>query len=753
MIMKIKNNIGVLLIVLLLGMNSCYDSKMEWGDPYTHPEAKDLPLALQEAISRYGELKSYAPANFKLGAGIGFDLYTTNEAFRDTVNNNFNDVTPGNEMKQASIMNAKGELNFTNVDKVVDQLTQAGLSVYGHTLVWHNQQQATYLNGLIAPTVVPGTPGSSLVDGSFENGMAGWAAAYYKENYSIITTDAIDGTQALQVVIPSDATGGKYDGHGQLNSPDFPIIKGHHYQISFWIKGSAAGQVAIDFPNANLGNQYPWVNGKEYAPVTTTWTQVIYNTTTVGGTDMIATVDNDALHVRLLLASLPDITYLIDGIEIVDLDAPTEVNLVPDSGFENGMAGWAATYYTENYSIVTTEAFEGTHSLEVIIPSDATGGKYDGHGQLNSPNFPIIKDHQYQISFWIKGSDAGQVAIDFPNANLGNQYPWVNGKEYAPVTTTWTQVIYNNATVGGKDMIATTDNDAIHVRLLLASVPDVTYYIDDVKVLDITAGAAKSSMLRSGPVTIEKTPEEKAQIIGDAMVSWITQMVGHFKGVVHAWDAVNEPLDESGNNVKTGVGATLSADNFYWQDYLGKDYAVTAFKTAHAADPDAKLFINDYNLESNPQKLQGMIDYVAYIESQGATVDGIGTQMHITIKADTTMIDDMFKKLGATGKLIKVSELDIAIGTASPTADQLATQANLYRFIVSSFLKNIPEAKRYGITVWGVSDNPDEHTNWIPNDAPCLFDADFGRKHAYKGFADGLAGKDVSADFSGELQY
>ena len=747
--MKIKNNIGLLLTVLLLGMNSCYDSKMEWGDPNTHPAAKDLPLPLQEAISRYEALKAYAPAGLKLGVGIGFDMYQSNETYRNVVNDNFNDITPGNEMKQASIMNAKGELNFANVDKVVDQLTNAGLSVYGHTLVWHSQQQAAYLNGLIAPTIIPGTPGSSLIDGSFENGLAGWAPAYYTENYSIINTDAIDGTHSIQAIIPADATGGKYDGHGQLNSPDFPIINGHHYQISFWIKGSAVGQVAIDFPNAQLGNQYPWVNGAEYAPVGTTWTQVIYNNSTVGNDAMIATADNDAMHVRLLLASVPNVTYLIDAVEIVDLDAVTEeVNYVENGNFESGdIDPWATPNQGAGITVTADAKYAGNYGLQAIS-SSTSQNDWDLQFQSGTMNLDVNKT--YTFSFWVKSDIAGKGRISYngkinDGSASGNQYPWMDwdgtgaARDFA-TSSTWKLI--------SVDIIPF--SSTLQLSFDFGQVPDVTYYFDDVKVVE--KAPAKSTM-RSGPVTIEKTPEEKAQIIGDALVDWINQMVGHFKGVVHAWDAVNEPMNESGNGVKTGVGTTLAADNFYWQDYLGKDYAVTAFKTARAADPAAKLFINDYNLESNPSKLQGLIDYVTYIESQGATVDGIGTQMHITIQADTTMIDNMFKKLGETGKLIKISEMDIAIQSASPTDDQYAAQANMYRFVVSSFLKNIPEAKRYGITVWAVSDNPDEHTYWIPNDAPCLFDADYGRKYAYKGFADGLAGKDVSADFSGELVY
>ena len=77
----------------------------------------------------------------------------------------------------------------------------------------------------------------------------------------------------------------------------------------------------------------------------------------------------------------------------------------------------------------------------------------------------------------------------------------------------------------------------------------------------------------------------------------------------------------------------------------------------------------------------------------------------------------------------------------------------MYRYVIESYKKYIPQAQQYGITIWGVSDDPAEHENWLPDDAPNLWDASYGRKHAYKGVADGFAGKDVSEDFSGDLQY
>ena len=228
-------------------------------------------------------------------------------------------------------------------------------------------------------------------------------------------------------------------------------------------------------------------------------------------------------------------------------------------------------------------------------------------------------------------------------------------------------------------------------------------------------------------------------------------MVTHYKPSVFAWDVVNEPMKEDGT-LRNGTEGDTATDYFSWVKYLGKDYAVTAFKLARLnGNTKDKLFINDYNLESRLDKCTGLINYVKYIETQGATVDGIGTQMHISLNTDKDKIAQMFQLLAASGKLIKVSELDVRLGTNAPTVEQQAAQAAMYQYVIDTYKKYIPTAQQYGITIWGISDNKNEHEYWLPDESPNLWDANYARKHAYKGTADGLAGKDVSLGFSGEL--
>jgi GH35 family endo-1,4-beta-xylanase len=744
---NISKQILAFSLLASLVFSACYDEKMEWGDPYTHPAAKDLPLELQEKIARYDALTAYT--TFKLGVGIDFTLYMSDAAYRALIDGNFREITPGNEMKQSSLMRADGTLNFTVADPIIDALRQAGLTIYGHTLVWHNQQRAGYFNALIAPTIVLGPAGESLIDGDFESGMGGFSPNFNAQDYSIVDTEAISGTHSLQAVVGSGAAG-KYD--AQLSSPSFPIINGHRYEISFWIKATDAGAVGIDFPSNELGNQYPWIAGAELAPVSTTWTQIIINPETTGA--MLASADNGAMTFRLLLGSKPSVTYWIDNAVVIDLDAaPAEINHISNGNFESGdLTDWATPNPGGGITATPDAKFEGGYGLQAIA-SATSANEWDL--QFQSPEIALDPTKTYTMSFWIKSDIDGKGRISFPG--FDNEWPWINWDSSGTsalfdVNAVWKQIAFDFTPAYKAGATA------VKFSFDLGKVAGVTYFVDDVKVVEKADAAAPPFR---APIIIEKSMAEKAAILEEALHSYISDVAAHFAGKIDAWDVVNEPMNDNGN-LRTGEENLNATDVFYWQYYLGRDYAVKAFQWARQADPDAKLFINDYGLESaSGSKLNGLLQYVEYVESQGAAIDGIGTQLHLNINwSDTTAIASMFQKLAATGKLIKVSELDVAIANSSspespiaPTAEQYAQQAEMYRFVAAAYNKYIPESQRYGITVWGVSDKENEHQYWLKNDAPCLWDADYARKHAYKSFADGLAGRDVSADFSGELVY
>ncbi|WP_343697060.1 endo-1,4-beta-xylanase [Flavobacterium sp.] len=730
--MKYKYILPIIASSLMV-LASCDDNLMEWGKDPEHGEVTgaELPLELVEKISRYEPLKTYT--DFTLGNGIGISLYMTDETYRKIVNENFDEVTPGYEMKHGAMVNAKGEINFANVDAFIAATKSAGLKVFGHTLVWHSNQNASYLNSIIAPTVIPGSSGTNTLDvaGLKSGTFANWARNNPGKGISIAANEGLaTGSQAIK--LESSATSSA-PYNLQLTSPDVSIVSGHNYEISFYIKSDVTGKGRISF-NGSLTNQYPY---KDWFSTGGSWTEAFATTSAwqqvkikLAPGDFVSGSTNFKFNIDL--GYLPNVTYLIDvnTIAVVDLDAATAVtNLVTNGNFNTDISGWSK-YNGANDALSAagaSDAYEGNGAMKVVnATSDAANQwKTQIHADFTSM---MTSGKEYTISFMIRSEATGSVRC----STTGTTAHYQGDQATSP---TWKLIEWKftgNGTETGLnfDLGGTAG----------------TYYIDNVSVTDGSSGGGPTA-----PVTIDKTDAEKTKIIGDAMEDWISKMMTHYKTSVFAWDVVNEPMKEDGT-LRNGTEGDTASDYFSWIKYLGKDYAVIAFKLARQyGNATDKLFINDYNLESRLDKCDGLIQYVEYIESQGGKVDGIGTQMHIGLTTDKEKIAQMFQKLAATGKLIKISELDVRLGTNAPTVAQQASQAEMYQYVVDMYKKYIPAAQQYGITVWGVSDNSKEHEFWLPDESPNLWDANYVRKHAYKGTADGLAGKDVSKDFSGEL--
>ena len=369
---------------------------------------------------------------------------------------------------------------------------------------------------------------------------------------------------------------------------------------------------------------------------------------------------------------------------------------------------------------------------------------------LAMTDIPTTVGKTYKMTMTVKGSEAGKL-----HSKLGD---WGNG-EYPdiPFTTEWQEVEISYTA-------------AVESSFFMLQCGD---FVGDIYIREIKFEGYTSDK------TIPLTAEEKHDTLVYAMDKWIKGMMEACDGKVKAWDLVNEALygegdDGEGNYVlqsskqKNSGSWDVGGSAFYWQDYLGDlEYVRQACRLARKYGPeDIKLFINDYNLESdwdNNKKVKSLVNWIKKWESDGVTyIDGIGTQMHISCYEDAGLqrsnedhIVNMFKIIAESGKLCRISEMDMgyvrgsnkwagSIKTSEVTEAEHQKMAEFYEFIFRKFFEIIPPEQQWGICQWCTNDAPSS-SGWRGGEPVGIWDQQFYRKHVYAGFVRGLNGGEPSA--------
>ena len=732
-IMKLKNiNLGLGLMALL-ALSSCADDKFS---EYRTDMTKNLKE--YQYLNNYEPLKKYVEdmkaagkcnPNFKLGIALEAAEFNKQGLVYCLAGSNFNETVAGNAMKMASCVADDGRMNFDIVSEYVKNATDAGLSVYGHTLAWHAQQPNKYLKNLIKDKELPPDP----------NG----------------------GNKYLQITC-GEPGAQKWDKQISYTLPK-ALVKGQCYVMTVKVKASDGGTFAAwpIWEGSDNKNEWGGSNDVQYMAdydITKDYSTLKWEFTANFPIDKLQFVFGNVGG-----------TISCDDFKLTK--AGSDENLIENGDFAKESArGWKSTGCT----IKVASAAAAVEVEQLVNEQTYKDGDFPFFAMGCKPPVENGAIHFVPTGDWsqffvMPGSNntlsEGNYVVyldlsaskDASGVELTMQNGWGGSDQQITVSVPVSAGRHNvklqmpNIAGGNYDII------------LKPQTADATLDVHSVKVCQV-------KNLNSIPLT----DEEKKNALTTAMGTWIDGMMEATDGYVTSWDVVNEAISgkvgaDGFNELQHATNAPASdvANSFYWQDYLGDiDYVRTAVRDArksfaeHNGDPSKlKLFINDYNLEGygdQHAKLKSLIHWIGLWEDPNAeepvVIDGIGTQMHVTCYGDATKqaklqsdIEEMFKLMAKTGKLVKISELDMAYedeaGTSvtfdKMTEEQHKQMRSFYTFIIQKYFELIPQAQQYGITQWCATDSPKD-SGWRPGCPTGLWDSNYLRKHTYAGFAAGL---------------
>ena len=713
-----KYIISALVCPFVLG--SCAD----WDD-WKYDVEKPQTIAQYEYLNDYAPLKEYldrdAHPGFKVSAALAVDEFNQQGPLFRLAAHNFDEIVAGNAMKMASCVNDQGVMDFSKVSSFVRAAEDAGLTVYGHTLAWHAQQPRKWLEKLIADKELDVDPDQKTFTELSRQTYQDGPFPYYQMGCA---PDIINGS--IHFVPTGDWS--------QFFCMTGCSMKAGNYVAILHIKSTKDGMISLTAQNgwgaeAQKITQKFTVKANEWVDA-----EVALNDIQGGNYDFI------------LLPETFDGTLDLQSVTIGQYESPAmeveqEVKhqTYQDGPFPYYQMGCAPDIINGSIHFVPT----GDWSQFFCLPGLA------------------LTPGNYAVDVEIKSTKSGNIKMTVQNG-------WGGDAESRDGTVAlkegWTTARFK----------MTLEQGGNYDFILKPETFDAT--------LDLKSVTIKKIVKMN---SIPLTPQEKSDTLTWAMNKWISGMMQATEGKVKAWDLINEAISGGGNvngfyALQTEATSEHNPQDFYWQDYFTPEMygpivekaARDAYAAVEGTNPeDLKLFINDYNLESdwdNNQKVKSLVYWIGVWEKKGkelgwnTKIDGIGSQMHISyyenpqiLESKKKAIQNMLKIMAETGKLVRISEIDMGyvdkdgkdVTTAQleklPIEERVAKEkamAEHYKWIIEQYFKIVPVSQQYGICQWCLTDSPTD-SGWRPGQPVGLWNLNYQRKPAYGGFADGLANK------------
>ena len=711
-----KYIISALVCPFVLG--SCAD----WDD-WNYDVEKPQTIAQYEYLNDYAPLKENldrsAHPGFKVSGALGVDEFNQQGPLFRLAAHNFDEIVAGNAMKMASCVNDQGAMDFSKVSSFVTAAEDAGLSVYGHTLAWHAQQPKKWLEKLLADKELDIDPDQKTFKELARQTYQDGPFPYYQMGCA---PEIINGS--MHFVPTGDWS--------QFFCMTGCSMKAGNYVAILHIKSTKEGMISLTVQNGwggdaqNITQKFT-VKANEWVDA-----EVALNDIQGGNYDFI--LKPETFDGTLDLESVTVGQYESPAMEV---EQEVKYQTYQDGPFPYYQMGCAPEIINGSMHFVPTGDWSQFFCLTgaALTPGD------------------------YAVDVEIKSTKAGNIKMTVQNGWGGTAESFTGS---VLLKEGWTTARFK----------MTLEQGGNYDFILKPETFDAT--------LDLKSISVKKIVKMN---SIPLTPQEKSDTLTWAMNKWVSGMMQATEGKVKSWDLINEAISGGGN--VNGFYALQTAnennpDDFFWQDYFTPEMygpivekaARDAYAAVEGTNPaDLKLFVNDYNLESdwdNNQKVKSLVYWIGVWEKKGqelgynTKIDGIGSQMHIsyyenpqTLESKKKGIQNMLKIMAETGKLVRISELDMGyvdaegndVTTAQleklPIEERVAKEkamAEYYKWIIEQYFAIVPASQQYGICQWCLTDAPAD-SGWRKGQPVGLWNLNYQRKPAYGGFADGLAGK------------
>lgn len=230
-------------------------------------------------------------------------------------------------------------------------------------------------------------------------------------------------------------------------------------------------------------------------------------------------------------------------------------------------------------------------------------------------------------------------------------------------------------------------------------------------------------------------PPATKEVILERLKNHIMTVVGRYKGRIYGWDVFNESIADGGD------GKTENLRTFSWYQYVGPEVLTLAFKWAHEADPKAKLYYNDYNIEQgaveNKGKHASSMLLLKRLIAEGAPIDGVGIQGHWHLDTNLDDVEKAIENYASLGLKVSITELDVTAtgsnsgafgvnqGNRTIPPENYQKQAEVYKKLFQILMRHKDVIER--VTFWGISDT----RSWRRGQDALIFDGQLNPKPAF----------------------